>query len=458
MEEIDLKQLLFMFWKKRVLIIVCTIIGLIIGYVSNAFFTTPKYKATATFLLSNSENATDTTITTTDVTLNSKIINNYTELAKSDAVLDEVMSRLKMVNSKSELKNSISVKVRKDTEFVELSVTLADKENAAIIANGIIEALEEKVKSIYNMENLRIVDLAKTPPAPCNINPARYAAIGGAIGMVIAVAIILLLHMLDDSIGDIDGIESKLNLPVLATFRKQNNPNTLQWSPKSDYAEGFKALRTNLQFSSGSKSIQTIAVSSVFASEGKSWIATNLAIAYAKADYNVLIIDADLRKGVQHQKFNVNQKPGLIQLVKKVDNIENFEEWKSYIKETEFNNIFILPSGGNIADSSELLLSNKLGKIIEELKKGFDIIIFDSTPSALVTDAVVLSRLVDANIIVTEFEKTKFRDLKKMKSNINNVGGKITGVVINKVDRKESKKYYYYYGEEKSLALSKHKK
>ena len=458
MEEIDLKQLLRMFWKKRVLIILCTLLGIIIGYVFNAFFTTPKYKATATFLLSNSENAEDSTITANEVTLNSKIINNYTELAKSDAVLDEVMTRLKMVTSKSELKNSISIKVKKDTEFVELSVTLADKENAATIANEIIKVLEEKVKTIYNMENLRIVDLAKTPVAPSNISPAKYAAIGGAIGLVIAIAITLILQMLDDSIGDVDELESKMNLPVLATFSVQNDPNTLEWNHKSDYVEGFKALRTNLQFSTESKGLHTIAVSSVFASEGKSWVTTNLAIAFAKADYNVLIIDADLRKGVQHQKFNVDQKPGLIQLIKKVENVEEFTDWKKYIKETKFNNIFVLPCGGNVTESSELLLSRKLSKIIRELKKGFDIIIFDSTPSALVTDAVVLSRLVDANVIVTEYEKTKYRDLKKMKSSILNVGGKITGVIINKVDRKESKKYYYYYGEEKNLTVSKHKR
>ena len=102
------------------------------------------------------------------------------------------------------------------------------------------------------------------------------------------------------------------------------------------------------------------------------------------------------------------------------------------------------------------MLSNKLSKIIEALKNKFDIIIFDSTPSALVTDAVVLSRLVDTNIIVTEFEKTKIRDLKKLKREIENVGGNISGVVINKVNTGNNKKYYYYYGSEQRLVNSKH--
>ena len=348
---------------------------------------------------------------------------------------------------------------KEDTEYVDLSVTLPERENTAIIANEIVKVLEEKVKNIYNMENLRIIDLAKTPLGPCNKSPIKFAAIGGAIGLVIAVASVLLLQVLDDSVNDVDDVESKLDIPVIATFSKQDNPTSLEWNAKDDYVEGFKALRTNLQFAKGMEHIQTIAVSSIFAGEGKSWVVTNLAMAYAKADYSVLIVDADLRKGVQNQKLGVQQKPGLIQLIQKIQNVEDFPDWNNYIKETKLENIFLLPTGGYISESSELLLSNKLSKIITELKKGFDIIIFDSTPSALVTDAIVLSRIVDTNIIVTEFEKTKFRDLKKMKNSIINVGGNISGVIINKVDRAASKKYYYYYGEEKSLAPShKHKK
>lgn len=451
MEEIDLKQLLTIFWKKKLIIIICVLAGFILGYTYNTFLMKPKYKATATFTLIANEGKMEND----DITLNSKIINNYTEIAKSDSVLNEVISRLNLSIDKKDLKKSISIKVKKDTEYVELSVTLKDRENVANIANTIYEVLDEKIQSIYKIKNTEIVDNATIPDEPCNKSPIKYSAIGAGIGFALAIAIILVMHLLDDSVNDVDEVENKLNLPVIATFSRQDDPASLDWNPKSDYVEGFKALRTNLQFGKNGEDTKTIAVSSIFAGEGKSWVVTNLAIAFAKADYTVLIVDADLRKGIQNQKLEVEQKPGLIQLIKKVENIENFANWNKCIKKTQIDNVYLLPTGGNINDSSELLLSNKLNKIVAELKKGFDIIIFDSTPSALVTDAVVLSRVVDTNIIVTEFQKTKFRDLKKMKTNITNVGGKISGVIINKVDRSESKKYYYYYGEERSLAQNK---
>ena len=181
-----------------------------------------------------------------------------------------------------------------------------------------------------------------------------------------------------------------------------------------------------------------------------------MALAFAKADYKVLVIDADLRKGVQHDKFHVEQKPGFIDAIKRVKNIEDLNSWGKCIKDTAVDNIKVLPSGGNIMDSSEILLSNNVGKMAEALKQKFDIIIFDSTPSALVTDAVVLSRIVDTNIIVAECEKTNVKDLKKLKNEIENVGGNISGVVINKVNNGGSKKQYYYYGSNHSLGRSKH--
>ena len=348
--------------------------------------------------------------------------------------------------------------VKKDTEFVELSVTLPNNVESAEVANKITEVLDEKVKDIYNMDNLRIIDSAKIPDKPCNINPIKYAGIGGIIGLFFVCTIILIMHICDDSIKSDADVENKIKLPVLATFRKQSNSAISEWNPRLDYVEAFKVLRTNIQFSKQMLNKKTIAVSSCFPGEGKSWVASNLAIAFSKADYRVLVVDADLRKGVQHLKFEVNRKPGLIQLIKSKDAIEGFESCKKYITKTKFKNIYLLPSGGNISDSSELLLSNKIQYIIDSLKGAFDIIIFDSTPGALVSDASVLSRMVDSNIIVIESEKTRIRDLKKVKNSIENVGGGISGVVINKVNNKKSKDYYYYGYKENlpSVARAKH--
>ncbi|MBR2786317.1 MAG: polysaccharide biosynthesis tyrosine autokinase [Clostridia bacterium] len=459
MEEVDFQQLFRVFWKHKISIFLVTILGLVIGYVYNARFTTPLYKATTTFLLSSSngmENIEGSAITTTDVTLNSKIINNYTELIKSDIILGETISRTNVNIDKSFLKKNISVKVKNDTEFVELSVTLPNKEQSAVIANEIIVILNERIKEMYNMENVRLVDSATVPTSPCNINPIKYGVMGAGISFALICILFFIFSLYDDSVKSEEDLENKLHVPVLAKFNKQSNAASLEWNLKSDYVEDFKTLRTNLQFSKALKRKQTIAISSLYPKEGKSWVTANLAIAFSKADYKVLLVDADLRKGSQHIKFNVDQKPGLVELIKSLRSPEDLSNCKKFIQATEVNNLYVLPSGGNILDSSELLLSNKVKKIVNELKKDFDIIIFDSTPSALVSDAVVLSRLVDTNIIVTEYEKSKVRDLRKMKRSIESIGGNVCGVVINKIDRKASKKSYYYYGVEQDLISTNH--
>lgn len=449
MEELDLKELLSLIWKKKILIIIITIIGLCTGLVYNLFFTTPKYKSTTDFLLAQSTNNTGSvdTITTTDVTLNNKLLSNYTELIKSEMVLSEVLKRLDITLNVANLQKDVSVENKNDTEFIELTVRSTDKEQAALIANKIIEVFNEKIKEIYNMENVHIVDQARPANEPYNINPAKYALIGAVIGFVISIIIILLKNMLDDSIRNERDIEHQLKIKTLAKFRKQPKNTKLEWNPKYDYIEGIKALRTNLQFVKREKNIKTIAITSSMPGEGKSWITTNLALAYAKADYKVCIVDADMRKGTQHIKLEVKQTPGLSDLIKSNDDVNDFKLISDkYIQSTKFENISILPCGDNTFDSSELLISNKVNKLVEVLKENFDIIIFDSTPSTLVTDATILCRLVETNIVVVEYEKTKMKDLRKIQELIEGVGGDLAGVVINKINDDRKKKEYYYYG------------
>ena len=453
MEELDLKELLTLIWKKKMLIVIMAITGIIIGMTYNLFFTTPKYKSTTDFLLAQSTDNIEgvDSITTTDVALNSKLLNNYAELIKSDMILNEVLNRLGITLNMGELQKDISVENKKNTEFIELTVRSTDNQQAALFANKIIEVFNEKIKEIYNMENVHIVDEAKVSNEPYNINPTKYALIGAAIGIVVAMIIIFLQNMLDDSIRNENDIEHQLGIKTLAKFRKQPKNTKLGWNPKYDYVEGVKALRTNLQFVKRDKNIKTIAITSSMPGEGKSWITTNLALAYAKADYKVCIVDADMRKGTQHIKLGIEQTPGLSDLIKGSDDINNIRLiFDKYIQPTRIENISLLPCGKNTFDSSELLISNKLNKLVDILKANFDIIIFDSTPGTLVTDATILCRLVETNIIVVEHEKTKMKELKRIKDLIESVGGDLAGVVINKISDGKKKKEYYYYGGNKT--------
>lgn len=458
MEELDLKSLFESIWKKKSLIILLVIIGAILGFTFNKYYTTPKYKSTVTFLLAQTgSSSSDSSITTSDVTLNSKLVENYSELIKSDSVISEALKQLNIQMSIPDLQKNITVDSKKSTEFIQLSVATEQKDLSPLIANKIVEVFTEKVKQIYKVENVHIVDSAIEPTSPYNITPTKYALIGACVGLVIALAIIFIINSFDDSLKSDKDIERALGLKTLATFRKQSKSTGLSWNPKDDYVEGFKVLRTNLQFVNRSKDIKVISVTSTLPGEGKSWVSANLALAFAKADYKVLIVDSDMRKGTQNAIFKIAQAPGLSDLIKSNDDPANFNLIASkYIYKTQINNVFVIPSGKLTFDSSELLISNKVNKIVTTLKENFDIIIFDSTPSTLVTDASIISRIVDTTIIVTEFDKTKMSNLHHIRDQIEEVGGNIAGIVINKVPSKRDS--YYYYGENVKKGSSKNSK
>ncbi len=220
--------------------------------------------------------------------------------------------------------------------------------------------------------------------------------------------------------------------------------------PKSPISEVFRTLRTNIQFINNDRKIKTLLVTSTLPGEGKSWIASNLAVTFAQAGKKVVLIDADMRKGRQYVIFNTSPKPGLSNYLSQVGMEENKDKAKgiiSCLQKTEVKNLYLMPAGSIPPNPSELLVSSKMIKLLEKLKKVSDIIIIDGTPCELVTDAIVLSRMVDSTVIVSAHKITKKDSLERVIKNIENVGGRIAGVVINKMPiagRKYEERYYYY--------------
>ena len=232
--------------------------------------------------------------------------------------------------------------------------------------------------------------------------------------------------------------------------------------PKSPEAEMFKNLRTNIQFMNADSEKKVMLITSTVPGEGKSYVTANLACAFAQINKKVLIVDTDMRKGRQYTLFNLRPRPGLSNYLSGVVdqdftgdklNIEN------YIQATEIDNLYLISAGSVPPNPSELLVSNKMRNIIPTLKQKFDIILFDAPPSLIVADALIIARIVDFNILVCAQNVTKIEDLNKSKLAIENVGGKLAGVVLNKVQI-TGKRYEksYYYGNEKISSSSHHSK
>ena len=222
MEEIDLKELLEMFWVKKLQIFLLIIIFMVVGIIYTIGFTTPKFTSSTTLVLvSGDSKETKTngdTITSSDLALNSKLVSTYSELVKSKNVLRQVKENLGMNIKEEEIKNNIKVTSVKDTELIEIAVTRENSEEAAKIANEIAKVFTEKVKEIYNINNVYIVDEAEVSIAPSNINHTKDVIIFTFIGIVVAVMYVLIMNMLDTTVKTQEEIEKTFKIPVLASI------------------------------------------------------------------------------------------------------------------------------------------------------------------------------------------------------------------------------------------------
>ncbi len=227
----------------------------------------------------------------------------------------------------------------------------------------------------------------------------------------------------------------------------------VQRNPKSPIAETFKTLRTNILFMDSQKNLKTILITSTQPGEGKSWVSSNLAITFAQAGKKVVLVDVDMRKGRVASLFQIPSKPGVSNFLSGIDETGTNEDIDilDYVKETEVENLFVIPAGNVPPNPAELLGTEATTRMLKKLREVFDIIILDATPCMLVTDAIVLARMADTTILVSSYKSTKKDDLERVKASIENVGGKIAGVILNKVPIKQ-KEYNttYYYGDRNS--------
>lgn len=214
-------------------------------------------------------------------------------------------------------------------------------------------------------------------------------------------------------------------------------------NPKSMFSESIKSIRTNLQFSAIDKELKTILITSPSAGNGKSFVAANLAAAYGQDGKKVLIIDCDLRRGRQHEIFNVmNQtNSGYSNLIL---NFKDEVKLSRYVIKTEIKNIDIIPTGPTPPNPIELLASKNNADVIKELRKHYDIIILDCPPVLGISDTQVMIRHADANVVVVASGETQMELLERCKKTFETANGKLDGVIINKASVKGSSYYSYY--------------
>jgi len=291
-------------------------------------------------------------------------------------------------------------------------------------------------------------DLPKSPIRPQTFTNTLLAAV---VGAMLAVGVVFLIEYLDDTVKSHDDIEA-LGASSVGTVGRivlQNATDKLVVArdPRSPISEGFRALRTNIQFSSIDKPVRVLLVTSASPGEGKTTIAANLAVALAQSGQRVALIDADLRRPSVHRILGISNSVGLTNALLQTGGLDGT------LLSTEFENLQSMVSGPLPPNPAELLGSERIGKVLEELRHKVDWVILDTPPCLVVTDAAVLARRADGVLVVSRVGSTRRQALKEALQLLEQVGVKVVGVVMNQVSARRNSyydygsknRYYYYY-------------
>ena len=217
-----------------------------------------------------------------------------------------------------------------------------------------------------------------------------------------------------------------------------HNLTLLQKDVPFQVTEAYKTLRTNLVFALSQKSNNILAISSALAAEGKSTTAANTAISIAQTNSKVLLIDADLRKPVQHRTFKLSNKAGLSTL------LGGINSYKEVLNENVIPNLDIVTSGPIPPNPSEILASDNMKKFLGELSKYYDYVIIDTPPINIVTDTLTLLKSIAGVMLVAMQNQTPIEALEQAIDSINFAEGSILGIVMTNVDLTSSKYNYRY--------------
>ena len=294
-----------------------------------------------------------------------------------------------------------------------------------------------------------VVDFAQLPARPRPRPVARSILIAVAAAAGLGVGLAFLLEYIDYTIKtpeELDSIYGLATLGVIGAFKRENGRRGSREElitvaePRSPIAEAFRALRTNIQFSSPGKPLHSLLITSAGPVEGKTSISANLAVILAQGGKRVILVDTDLRRPRIHRIFDVPREPGFTDLV-----IDQRDGLETYLLPTAVDNLRLLPCGPLPRNPAELLSSPRAAEVIRQLEQCADIVVFDSPPAATVTDAVVLGSQVDAVLQVVQAGGPRRDLVLRAKTLLEKVGACILGPVLNQVSLSDMGYYTYYY-------------
>lgn len=328
-------------------------------------------------------------------------------------------------------------------ELARLQTTLTQYQNNYA---SLLQSYEEiRLAEVQAMDNIVVAEPAKLPEVPIKPRKLQNTLLAAVVGCMLAVGVAFLIEYLDDTIKTSEDVGQALGLSTLGAitrFHSTDDQDRLITAahPRSPISEAYRALRTNIQYSAVDNPLRTLLVTSTNPTEGKTTTVANLGTVMAQAGLSVIVVDSDLRRPALHQYFEVSRNLGLTNAL--LDKNPNPD---GYLQATEVENLRVLACGPLPPNPSELLNSQRMRDLIEQLKGETDVLLLDSPPILAVTDASILANQVDGVLLVVDAGNTRRGVAQRGKEQLDKVGANVLGAALNKLSHRGAGGYYYYY-------------
>jgi len=407
----------------------------------------PQYESSVTFFV---QTPSETSALQGDA-FGQKRVNSYIQLANSQRLADRLIADTGLKLTANQLSSRISASGDLNTVILTVKVTDTVPTRGLLIATSISTQFVELVAEIEQPAaggvapvKLEVVSGPSLNPDQVSPRPVLNIGIAGLVGLLLGLGLAVLREVLDNSIRGVDELQQYAKSPVIGVIAydesASKSPLIVDSGAKSNRAESFRQLRTNLQFVNVDHPPRVVVVTSAMPDEGKSSTSTNLAITFAEAGRKVLLMEADLRRPRVADYLGLEGSVGLTNvLAGQVDLQDVLQTWGR-------GGLTVLTSGAIPPNPSELLGSKAMDELLRSVLKVFDLVIIDSPPLLPVTDAAVIAARADGALLVVRHGKTSRNQVEVATTALATVDARLIGTVLNMVPTKGADAYSYQYG------------
>jgi capsular exopolysaccharide synthesis family protein len=426
--------------------VILLVVLVCVGLASVATLTATKIYESRTQFFVSTTGSEDSGSLLNGSTFTQQRVKSYAQLLSTPRILGPVA---KAVGVTGDITDQVTATNPPDTVLLEVAVRDSDPEQAKAMATAIakefptaVTELESPAGTDASPVKVTVVRPPTTPVAPVSPKPVRNIILGAVLGLLLGLAAALVRETLDKTVKTQDDVKAVTETPILGAIMRDpdavKRPLIVEVDPRSPRAEAFRSLRTNLQFIDAANHPRTLVVTSSLAGEGKSTMSANLALTMAQGGSRVCLVEADLRRPKVLDYLGLEGAVGLTDAL--IGRVEVFDVIQPY----GGTNLWVLGAGPIPPNPSELLGSTAMRSILTNLTSRFDYVVIDSPPVLPVTDAVVLSSLVDGVIVVVGSGTVQRDQLGRTLESLESVAGRVLGLVLNRVPPSSAGAYGSY--------------